>query len=473
MQLPGSADGNVEGRICQYFQKFENQSHDPRNETVMCKNNDYCYGIWVQTSDGAFHPDKQGCWPSSNVLSCNSTCADNTSKSHSFYSCCCNTDMCNSHPPRVAPKVHQAPIHGFLAGILCLILILLISTFLGLFFMYAGVRKQLKGSFSSHSTAPLTEKGNLLTIELTEVIGHGRYGTVWKGLQAQREVAVKLFSVINHQHFANERSFHSLPLMEHENIVKFINAGERKSSNTVDYFLVTEYHAQGSLYSYLTKHSSNWRNTLKLAQTLTSGLSFLHTENWCRGFYKPVIVHRDLTSHNVLVKEGGSCVISDFGVAAAMNSHGAETCKTTRIYTVGTHRYMAPEILDGSINLRDCASTLKQADVYSLALILWEIFMKCTDLFSGGSVPDFQAAFEAETGKNPTFEQMVTIVSIMRQRPNFPANWNKCYMCILETIRDCWDHDSDARLTAQCVEQRMKNFVEHLQQELPNSNQSA
>ncbi|GCB83982.1 hypothetical protein scyTo_0024758, partial [Scyliorhinus torazame] len=104
--------GNVEGRICQYFQKFENQSHDPRNETVMCKNNDYCYGIWVQTSDGAFHPDKQGCWPSSNVLSCNSTCADNTSKSHSFYSCCCNTDMCNSHPPRVAPKVHQAPIHG-------------------------------------------------------------------------------------------------------------------------------------------------------------------------------------------------------------------------------------------------------------------------------------------------------------------------------------------------------------------------
>ncbi|XP_078385271.1 bone morphogenetic protein receptor type-2-like [Cetorhinus maximus] len=358
---------------------------------------------------------------------------------------------------------------GFLTGILCLIVILLISTFLGLFFMYAGVRKQLKCCFSSRSTAPLIDKGNPMTIELTEVIGHGRYGVVWKGLQAQREVAVKLFSAVNHQHYTNERNFHSLPLMEHENIVKFINAGERKHINSVDYFLITEYHAQGSLYSYLTKHSSDWRSTLKLAQSLTSGLSFLHTENWCRGLYKPAIVHRDLTSHNVLVKEGGSCVISDFGVAAAMSSHGAETYKTIRVYTVGTHRYMAPEILDGSINLRDCASTLKQADVYSLALILWEIFMKCTDLFSGGTMPDFQAAFEAETGSNPTFEQMVTIVTIMRLRPKFPANWTECNTWVLETIRDCWDQDSDARLTAQCVEQRMKNFVQLSHQEQQNS----
>ncbi|XP_067883442.1 bone morphogenetic protein receptor type-2-like, partial [Heterodontus francisci] len=217
--------------------------------------------------------------------------------------------------------------------------------------------------------------------ETGAVIGHGRYGIVWKGLQAHRQVAVKLFSPTNHQHYANERSLLSLPVMQHENIVRFITAGEEKY-NTADYVLVTEYYPQGSLHSYLTKHSSDWRNTLNLARTLTTGLSFLHTETWCRGFHKPVIVHRDLTSHNVLVKEGGGCVISDFGVASAMSSRKLETHKTARVYTVGTHRYMAPEILDGSINLRDCTSTLKQADIYSLALILWEIFTRCTDLFS-------------------------------------------------------------------------------------------
>lgn len=50
---------------------------------------------------------------------------------------------------------------------------------------------------------------------------------------------------------------------------------------------------------------------------------------------------------------------------------------------VGTIRYMAPEVLEGAVNLRDCESALKQVDMYSLGLIYWEIFMRCTDLFPG------------------------------------------------------------------------------------------
>lgn len=50
---------------------------------------------------------------------------------------------------------------------------------------------------------------------------------------------------------------------------------------------------------------------------------------------------------------------------------------------VGTIRYMAPEVLEGAVNLRDCESALKQVDMYALGLIYWEIFMRCTDLFPG------------------------------------------------------------------------------------------
>lgn len=52
-------------------------------------------------------------------------------------------------------------------------------------------------------------------------------------------------------------------------------------------------------------------------------------------------------------------------------------------FQVGTIRYMAPEVLEGAVNLRDCESALKQVDMYALGLIYWEIFMRCTDLFPG------------------------------------------------------------------------------------------
>ena len=39
---------------------------------------------------------------------------------------------------------------------------------------------------------------------------------------------------------------------------------------------------------------------------------------------------------------------------------------------VGTKRYMPPEVLDETINMNHFES-FKRADVYSLALVLWEI----------------------------------------------------------------------------------------------------
>ena len=44
---------------------------------------------------------------------------------------------------------------------------------------------------------------------------------------------------------------------------------------------------------------------------------------------------------------------------------------------------MAPGVLEGAVNLRDCESALKQVDMYAIGLIYWETFMRCTDLFPG------------------------------------------------------------------------------------------
>lgn len=49
----------------------------------------------------------------------------------------------------------------------------------------------------------------------------------------------------------------------------------------------------------------------------------------------------------------------------------------------GTQRYMAPELLDKTLDLQDWGMALRRADVYSLALLLWEILSRCPDLWPG------------------------------------------------------------------------------------------
>ena len=60
---------------------------------------------------------------------------------------------------------------------------------------------------------------------------------------------------------------------------------------------------------------------------------------------------------------------------------------------------MAPEVLEGAVNLRDCESSLKQIDVYAIGLVLWEIVSRCSDIYVPGfEVPPYKQPFEKEIG---------------------------------------------------------------------------
>jgi bone morphogenetic protein receptor type-1B len=43
-------------------------------------------------------------------------------------------------------------------------------------------------------------------------------------------------------------------------------------------FLITDYHEKGSLYDYLSTHIIDTDDTLKMAHTISCGLTHLHTE---------------------------------------------------------------------------------------------------------------------------------------------------------------------------------------------------
>ncbi|CAH1242226.1 BMPR2 [Branchiostoma lanceolatum] len=216
---------------------------------------------------------------------------------------------------------------------------------------------------------------------------------------------------------------------------------------TVEYLLVMDYAHHGSLYHYLKTYMVNWTGMCRLGHSLARGLAHLHSDFVKGGESKPAVAHRDLTSRNILVKADGSCALSDLGFAMRLTDNricnpGQED--TAHITEVGTVRYMAPEVLEGAVNLRDFESALKQVDMYAVGLIIWEIATRCQDLYMGQPVPEYMQPFQAELGQHPTFEELQVIVSREKRRPLLPDAWREnSQIGSFDGVVDARENESD------------------------------
>ncbi|XP_068936175.1 activin receptor type-1 isoform X1 [Petaurus breviceps papuanus] len=281
-------------------------------------------------------------------------------------------------------------------------------------------------------------------ITLLECVGKGRYGEVWRGHWQGENVAVKIFSSRDEKSWFRETELYNTVLLRHENILGFIASDMTSRHSSTQLWLITHYHEMGSLYDYLQLTTLDTVSCLRIVLSIASGLAHLHIEIFgTQG--KPAISHRDLKSKNILVKKNGQCCIADLGLAV-IHSQTNNHLDVGNNPRVGTKRYMAPEVLDETIQV-NCFDSYKRVDIWAFGLVLWEVARR---MVSNGIVEDYKPPFYDVVPNDPSFEDMRKVVCVDQQRPNIPNRWfsDPTLTSLAKLMKECWYQNSSARLTA-------------------------
>ena len=139
----------------------------------------------------------------------------------------------------------------------------------------------------------------------------------------------------------------NLKRLIHPNIVRYMDSGEYKLKP----FLVMEKVEGISLKQYVEERDYGYEFAVSLASKMLSALKYLR---------KYRIVHRDLSSTNIIIEPDGSPKIIDFSTSIRMSSDtDMIRIKGSKI---GTEGYSAPEQLKEGISYID-------SDVYSLGAL--------------------------------------------------------------------------------------------------------
>ncbi|EDO30434.1 predicted protein [Nematostella vectensis] len=287
-----------------------------------------------------------------------------------------------------------------------------------------------------------------------ELIGSGRYGDVYRGQWRGEDVAVKIFSSREECSWFREAQIYQTVMLRHENILGFIAADNKDNGAWTQLWLITDYHANGSLYDYLQRVTLDMKSMLKLTISIASGLAHLHMEIiGTQG--KPAIAHRDLKSRNILVKDNGTCCIADLGLAVCHNSE-QDTLDIPYGNRVGTRRYMAPEFLEDSNQVRNfCA--YKHGDIYAFGLVLWEITRRC---ICSDKCEDYQLPYFDKICVDPSIEEVWKVVCLEKYRPSHPNYWlqDQVMMRVAKLMQECWHHSPEARLPALRIKKTLQSL---------------
>ena len=274
----------------------------------------------------------------------------------------------------------------------------------------------------------LSPRGVTRKAEVGNMIANGRFGRVFIGNYQGETVAVKKFNPGCERAWCKEMEIYGKLRVQHENVLRFVASNPSNFQEAAsELWLVMHYHSNRSLFDYLQREVVSARVMLQMVTSTCIGLAYLHLDVKSGLHRKPPIAHRNITSRNILVKDNLRCCIADFGLAVVKDGgvgNGEMLLPNSESLKDGTIRYMAPEILNETINTNYFES-FKQVDIYALGLVFWEICRRCT----GKEVSDekceaYELPFQGLVPPEPSFEDMRKTVVVERRQPGFTNRWS-------------------------------------------------
>ncbi|KAM7461608.1 hypothetical protein LguiA_029729 [Lonicera macranthoides] len=281
---------------------------------------------------------------------------------------CANPSVVSKHKQKISHKLVLIVVLPLIVSLL------LLCAFVLFFIIYDRRRRRRRKSKAREKDAQdqdifpiLSLDGRTMYKEILKAtndfdfqycIGQGGFGVVYKAkMQSGNVVAVKklrtLSDIVDRKAFENEVK--ALTGIRHRNIVKLHGF----CSHAQNSFLVYDYIERGSLVKILSKEEDarklDWQKRVNIIKGVAHALSYMHHD--C----SPPIVHRDISSKNILLDSEYEACVSDFGTAKILKLHSSNWSALA-----GTYGYVAPEF----------AYTMKiteKCDVYSFGVLSLEV----------------------------------------------------------------------------------------------------
>ncbi|KAK4421552.1 MDIS1-interacting receptor like kinase [Sesamum alatum] len=277
-----------------------------------------------------------------------------------------NFPSCGENSIKERPQIHKIVI--FLPLALFFALLVLVG---GLYFFKTKAKK-------SNLEVCVTEQGDIFKIwnfdgkiayedivratedfDISYCIGTGGYGSVYRAeLPNGRVVALKKLHSLEGENPTFDKCFRNeaeiLQGIRHQNIVRLFGYCLHRRCM----FLIYEYAERGSLFCMLRDENEalelDWVKRVNVIKGVAHALSYMHHD--C----DPPILHRDVSSNNILLDSKLEPRLADFGIARLLEPHSSN-----RTQLVGTRGYIAPELAYTMVVDEKC-------DVYSFGVVALE-----------------------------------------------------------------------------------------------------
>jgi eukaryotic-like serine/threonine-protein kinase len=223
--------------------------------------------------------------------------------------------------------------------------------------------------------------------ELERELGRGGMATVYlaRDRKHDRRVAIKvlhpeLAAVLGTERFVQE--IRVIAALQHPHIVGLIDSGifgpDAGRLARRPYYVMPYIEGESLRQKLERERQLSVRDAVRTAGEVASALDYAHRHG---------VIHRDIKPENILLHDG-SALVSDFGIALAVQQAGGERMTQTGL-SLGTPQYMSPEQAMGE------RSITARSDVYALGAVTYEM-LAGEPPFSGPTVQAIVARLMAE-----------------------------------------------------------------------------